>query len=69
MNGYGPKEKTGRRYSVQTRPSMPLSAVSRASSSVSATQMSRTMRHSEREGGFCPVSAAPSSTASQWLAT
>ena len=45
---------------------VPFSTSSRARSVVSATYISRAMRHSERSG-VRPVTAAPASTASQWL--
>ena len=59
---------SGRKYSRIIRPIMPSTDSRQASSSVSATKISRTSRHCARRG-VRPVRRAPSSTDSQWLAT
>ncbi len=67
--GSAPYEKSGKRYSRQALPNMPFRAPSLASSSVSATHMSRTILHLLRDGRSLPAVLAPSSTASQCPAT
>ncbi|CPA46660.1 Uncharacterised protein [Mycobacterium tuberculosis] len=58
----------GSTYSRMARPIVPSTAYRNACSSVSATSTSRTSRQSRRSG-VRPLRSAPSSTASQWVAT